>query len=100
MFGNPEDGPQIDDVSNDALVEVFDTEDEAEANIVKSLLESAGIPALVSSLDVQQDIFPGVGGVIVRVRADQAEDAKLLIEQSRNNTLTEDTDTSGSPSAA
>ena len=39
-----------DDVRNDELVEIFDTSDEAEAMVIKGLLESEGIPALVSSL--------------------------------------------------
>jgi hypothetical protein len=101
---DPSDAPVPRDASEDGvgdeLVEIFDTEDEAEANVVKSLLESAGIDALVSSLDAQQNLLPGVGGVIVRVRADQAQDAKQLIEQSRQNSLTEDTDTSEDPPAA
>ena|SRR5438067_628560 len=66
------------------LVEVFDTQDESEAMVIKGLLQSAGIDALVSSLDAQQDLYPGVGGVIVRVRAEDAEDAARVIEESRN----------------
>ena len=66
------------------LVEVFDTQDESEAMVIKGLLQSAGIDALVSSLDAQQDLYPGVGGIIVRVRAEDAEDAARVIEESRN----------------
>ena len=66
------------------LVEVFDTQDESEAMVIKGLLQSAGIDALVSSLDAQQDLYPGVGGVIVRVRTEDAEDAARVIEESRN----------------
>ena len=78
------------DVVNDELVEVFDTQEESEALVIKGLLESSGIDALVSSLDTQQDLFPGVGGVIVRVRRDQAEDAQRIIEESRTPGLAEE----------
>ena len=47
---------------------------------VRGLLESAGIDALISALDNPQDVFP-VGGVIIRVPASQAEEARRLIEQ-------------------
>ncbi len=70
------------DVRNDELVEIFDTQDEAEAMVIKGLLESEGIPALVSSLDLQQSLYPGVGGVVVRVRGDQAEEAARIIAES------------------
>ncbi len=68
---------------NAELVEVFDTQEESEAFVVKGLLESAGIEALVSGLDAPQDILPGVGGVIIRVPADQADEARRLIEDYR-----------------
>ncbi len=70
---------------NDDLVQVFDTQEESEAFVVRGLLESAGIEALISGLDAPQDILPGVGGVIVRVPADQAEEAISLIEDYRQN---------------
>ena len=60
------------------LVNVFDTEQESEALVVKSLLESAGIQAVVVNQEAQ-DVFP-VGGVVVRVKADQADEAKRIIE--------------------
>ena len=69
---------------NTDLVKVFDTEQETEAMVVKGLLESAGIDALISSLDAQQEILPGVGGVIVQVAADRADEAKEIIESYRN----------------
>ncbi|HEY3929736.1 MAG TPA: DUF2007 domain-containing protein [Candidatus Koribacter sp.] len=68
---------------NSNLVRVFDTEQETEAIVVKGLLESAGIEALVTSIDTQQDIFP-MGGVVVQVAADQADDAREIIESYRN----------------
>jgi hypothetical protein len=69
----------------DELVEVFDTQQESEAMVVRSLLDSAGIVALISSLSAPQDVLPGVGGVIVRVRADQAEDARRIISEYRQS---------------
>jgi hypothetical protein len=67
------------------LVKVFDTEQESEAMVVQGLLESAGIESLISSLDAPQDILPGVGGVIVQVRPDQANEAIKMIEDYRAN---------------
>src|SRR5258707_10050462 len=67
------------------LVEVFDTQQESEAMVVRSLLQSAGIEALLSSLAAQQDVLPGVGGVVVRVRASQAEQARRLIADYRQD---------------
>jgi len=67
------------------LVKVFDTEQESEAMVVQGLLESAGIESLISSLDAPQDVLPGVGGVIVQVRPDQANEALKMIEDYRTN---------------
>jgi hypothetical protein len=63
------------------LVKVFDTEQESEAMIVQGLLQSAGIDAYVQSLDATQNIYPGVGGVTVVVREDQAKEASAMIEE-------------------
>lgn len=75
---------------NSDLARVFDTEQESEAMVVKGLLESAGIDALVTSLDAQQDILPGVGGVIVQVAEDRADEARDIIETYRNSPTTDD----------
>jgi hypothetical protein len=69
--------------TNQDLVEVFDTEQESEALVVKGLLESAGIDALITSLDAPQDILPGVGGVVIRVPADRADEARQMINEHR-----------------
>jgi hypothetical protein len=66
------------------LVKVFDTEQESEAMVVRGLLEANGIQAVIENLDAPQDVLPGVGGVIVLVRQEQAEEALQLIEDSRN----------------
>ncbi len=63
------------------LVEVFGTEQESEAMVVHGLLESAGIESVVTSVDAPQNIFPGVGGVVVRVNPAQAEEARKIIEE-------------------
>ncbi len=69
---------------NEKLVKVFDAEQESEAMVVKGLLESAGVEAYMTSLDAPQDTFPGVGGTILLVREEQAEEARRIIEESRN----------------
>jgi len=70
---------------DEKLVKVFDTEQETEAMVVRGLLEANGIPSVIENLDAPQDVLPGVGGVIVLVRAEQAEEAARLIEESRTN---------------
>lgn len=72
--------PQVPD-PNDELVKVFDSDVESEVMVVRGLLESAGIDCITNSIDAQQDILPGVGGVIVLVRADQADEARRVIEE-------------------
>ncbi len=66
------------------LVQVFDTADEAEALVVQGLLESNGIEALLTNLDAPQDVLPGVGGIVLRVRPSDAEEARSVIEEQRN----------------
>lgn len=68
---------------NEKLVRVFDTEQESEALVVRGLLESAGIDADMTSLDAQQDILPGVGGTIILVREEDADEARRVIEEYR-----------------
>jgi len=71
--------------SHDELVAVFDTKEESEAMVVRGLLESAGIEAIVTALEAPQDILPGVGGIVVRVNPDHADEARRLIEEYRDN---------------
>lgn len=68
---------------NEKLVKVFDSDQESEVFVVRGLLESAGIECMTSNLDAPQDILPGVGGVVVLVRAEQAEEARRIIEDHR-----------------
>lgn len=73
------------EANEDTLVKVFDTEQESEAMVVQGLLETAGIESIIASLDAPQDVLPGVGGVIVQVRPDQADEARKLIQDYRSN---------------
>jgi Putative prokaryotic signal transducing protein len=68
---------------NEKLVRVFDTEQESEAMVVRGLLESAGIDSDVTSLDAPQDVLPGVGGTVILVREEEADEARRLIEEFR-----------------
>jgi hypothetical protein len=65
------------------LVKVFDSDQESEVMVVRGLLESGGIEAVTTNLDAPQDILPGVGGVILQVREEQAAEALKLIEDYR-----------------
>ncbi len=71
--------------SHEELVQVFDTKDDSEALVVRGLLESAGIEAIITSQEAPQEILPGVGGLSVLVSPEQAEEARSLIQDYRNN---------------
>ncbi|MBZ5572661.1 MAG: DUF2007 domain-containing protein [Acidobacteriia bacterium] len=68
---------------NEKLVRVFDTEQESEAMVVSGLLESAGIDCDVTALDAPQDILPGVGGTVILVREEDADEARRVIDEYR-----------------
>jgi len=74
--------PQTRPDPNEKLVKVFDSEQESEALIVKGLLDSAGIDSDLTStsLSMVQDTFPGLGGVVILVREEDAAQARQLIE--------------------
>jgi len=76
--------------SDPELVEVFDTMQESEAMVVHGLLTSAGIESVVANLQAPQDVFPGVGGISVRVNPAQEEEARRLIDDYRNNAASDD----------
>src|SRR5215475_10749743 len=84
---------------NEELVRVFDTQQESEALVVQGLLQSAGVEAEVTAIDAAQDIFPGVGGTIVLVREEDAEEARRIIAESRELSEVDDTDISTGPAA-
>jgi hypothetical protein len=74
---------------NEALVVVFETEQESEALVVQSLLESAGIEVLITNFDAPQDILPGVGGVKLQIREDQLEEARAVLAEYKDKGVTE-----------
>jgi hypothetical protein len=73
---------------NEALVEIFQSEQESEAMVVAGLLESAGIDVLRTSFDAPQDVLP-VGGIALRVREDRAEEARAILTEYRSKGLSE-----------
>jgi len=77
---------------NEKLIKVFDSEDESETMIVKGLLESAGIDSDLTSATMVQDTFPGLGGMLILVREQDAETARKLIEENRQPVPSPDDD--------
>jgi hypothetical protein len=75
---------------NEKLVKVFDTEREPEALMVQGLLDSAGITSDLKSIDVAQDAFPGLGGVQLLVREEDAAEAAKIIESYRQSPPVDD----------
>jgi hypothetical protein len=73
-----------------SLVKVFDTDVESEAMVVQGLLESAGVQALISNREAPQDVLPGVGGVVILVREEQAREATAIIEEYRTHPATDE----------
>ena len=72
------------------LVEVFDTMQESEAMVVHGLLTSAGIESVIANLQAPQDVFPGVGGISIRVNPAQEQEARRLIDDYRANAASDD----------
>jgi ribonuclease-3 len=72
----------------DGLTVVFRGASEIEARVVRGLLETHGIPSLMSS-DVPRSIFPlvvdGIGDVRVAVRPEDAEEAQRIISSHRTD---------------
>jgi putative signal transducing protein len=78
---------------NEKLVKIFDTEREPEAIVVQGLLETAGIESDLKSIDAIQDAFPGVGGTVILVREEDAEEAGKIIESYRQSPPLDDDET-------
>jgi len=78
---------------NEKLVKVFDSEQESEAMIVKGLLESAGIDSDLTAASMVQDTFPGLGGMIILVRQEDAEAARKLIGERQQLPAEDDDET-------
>ena len=75
---------------NEKLVKVFDSEQESEAMVVKGLLDSAGIDSDLTSASLLQDAFPGLGGMIILVREEDAGEARRLIAEQKQTTPDDD----------
>lgn len=70
--------------NSEELVEVYRAVGEAEASIIKGLLESYGIPCLLRSLaapSVHAFAVDGMGEVRVMVRQSEAGDARELVRE-------------------
>jgi hypothetical protein len=68
------------------VAEVFATMFQDEALVVKSLIESTGIQAEISSehfIDVYPVFFPQEGGIKIVVSEEDAEDARAVVDQYR-----------------
>jgi hypothetical protein len=68
------------------VAEVFATIFQDEALVVKSLIESTGIEAEISSehfIDVYPVFFPQEGGIKIVVAEEDAEDARAVVAQYR-----------------
>lgn len=78
---------------NEKLVKVFGSEQESEAMVVKGLLDTAGIDSDLTSAAFLQDMFPGLGGMIILVREEDADEARRLIAEQRQAPVAEDDET-------
>jgi hypothetical protein len=76
---------------NEKLVKVFDSEQESEALVVKGLLDSAGIDSDLTSASLVQDAFPGLGGMILLVRGEDADEARRVIAEGRRSSADDET---------
>lgn len=70
----------------DQPADVFETMQEHEAWVVRGLLESAGIEAVVIAPEAAPDVLPGVGGYVVRVPEEEAEEARRIIAEHTSRT--------------
>lgn len=70
------------------LVDVFVTQQESEAMVVHGLLESGGIESAVITGEAQ-DVLAGVGGMVIRVSPEEADEARRIIEDYQNTATTD-----------
>jgi hypothetical protein len=82
---------------NEKLVKVFDSEDESEALVVKGLLDSAGIESDLTAASMVQDMFPGLGGMIILARQEDAAAAQRLIAEYKQSPGGDDDETAEIP---
>jgi len=76
---------------NEKLVRVFDTDEDTEALVVKSLLDSAGIEAQIRGVDNTQDVLP-IGGTVIVVREEDEAAARQLLEDYRRSPAQEESE--------
>jgi len=76
---------------NEKLVKVFDSEQESEALVVKGLLDSAGIDSDLTAASMVQDTFPGLGGMIILVRQEDADEARQVIAEYKQSSADDET---------
>ena len=50
-------------------------------------------------MDAAQDVFPGVGGTIILVREEDADEARRVIAESQELSEADDTDVNAGPAA-
>jgi hypothetical protein len=70
------------------MAEIFATMFQDEALVVKSLIESTGIEAEISSehfIDVYPVFFPQAGGIKIVVQDEDEEDARAVVDQYRES---------------
>lgn len=84
------DNPQEKPDPNEKLIKVFDTEQESEAFVVQGLLDAAGISSDLRSTELTQNAFPGLGGMQILVREEDATQATTVIESYRKSPLRDD----------
>lgn len=77
---------------NEKLIKVFDSEQESEALVVKGLLDSASIESDLTSASMVQDTFPGLGGMVILVREEDADEARALIAANKRPDIASSSD--------
>jgi hypothetical protein len=74
-------------INREALVDVFDTNDDSEMMVVRGLLEASNIEVLLTSVESTAGIFPfrngPLGHMRLQVFESAAEDARQIIAQYR-----------------
>lgn len=58
--------------------------------VIHGLLSSAGIESLMTNVQFPQDLFPGVGGISIRVNPAQEAEARRIIEDYKANGAADD----------
>ncbi len=76
-----------DNLITEQFVDVFDTNDESEAMVVRGLLESSGIDVLETAVQAAQRVHSFTSGPMGHIRLSvferDAEDARQVIEGNR-----------------